>query len=317
MHYLKFSKDSYRTALFIPIMLIAIVYTSCTERQKEKDSLSPKVAAKKHRLSQEFKAYWYNGTAEITSYSLEQARYGELRKGNAVLIYVTEPFNADKQVKADQHNANNIPVLKLNSTKKFLTGIYPYSIMTSSFYPVNREGHALKITNSVQEWCGHVFTQLNNRDQFEISSFSYFESEGDKAFSLPKETLENEIWNMIRVHPEKLPTGNINIVPSFEFLRLNHKEIKSYKAEASLKKEGDWTIYTVHYPGLQRTLKIQFSAAFPYTIEGWTDSYTSGFGTNAKTLTSTAKKVSRLNTAYWRENKNSDLFLRDSLGLQK
>ena len=86
-------------------------------------------------LSPEFKEYWYSGEAEITSYKLEQARYGELREGKAVLIFVTEPFLADKQVKANRSNPENIPVLKLNSTKKYLTGIYPYSIMSSSFYP--------------------------------------------------------------------------------------------------------------------------------------------------------------------------------------
>ena len=36
---------------------------------------------------EEFNAYWYAGKAEITSYSLQQARYGELRDGHAVLIF--------------------------------------------------------------------------------------------------------------------------------------------------------------------------------------------------------------------------------------
>ena len=82
-----------------------------------------------NELSQAFKDYWYQGKAEITSYKLEQARYGEMRDGNAVLIYVTEDFLPEVQVKADRQNAKNIPVLKLNSTKNFNTGIYPYSIM--------------------------------------------------------------------------------------------------------------------------------------------------------------------------------------------
>jgi len=46
-------------------------------------------------LSKEFKEYWYAGNAEITSYKLDQARYGELREGTSVLVYVTEPFVAD------------------------------------------------------------------------------------------------------------------------------------------------------------------------------------------------------------------------------
>ena len=50
-------------------------------------------------LSQEFKDYWYSGEAELTRYELEQARYGEIHRGDAVLIFVTEDFRTDKQVK--------------------------------------------------------------------------------------------------------------------------------------------------------------------------------------------------------------------------
>ena len=45
--------------------------------------------------------YWYRGEAEITTYDLRQARYGELREGTAVLIQVSEPFLAEKQVKSN------------------------------------------------------------------------------------------------------------------------------------------------------------------------------------------------------------------------
>ncbi len=40
--------------------------------------------------SQDFNDYWYDGKAEITSYKLEQARYGELHEGYVVLVFVTE-----------------------------------------------------------------------------------------------------------------------------------------------------------------------------------------------------------------------------------
>jgi len=54
------------------------------------------------QLSQEFKQHWFDGYAEINSYALNQSRYGEQRNGSAVLIYVTEDFLADEQVKANQ-----------------------------------------------------------------------------------------------------------------------------------------------------------------------------------------------------------------------
>ncbi len=269
----------------------------------------------KKQLSKAFKDYWYEGNAEITSYKLEQARYGELREGTAVLIYVTEPFLAGLQVKADNSDPSNIPVLKLNSTKNYLTGIYPYSIMTSSFYPVYDNQHALKVSFSSQEWCGHVYAQINNRDAFEIMSHSYFGSEGDQDFNLPKTLLENEIWNKIRINPTDLPTGDLEMIPSLEFIRLSHKELKAYKATASVSTSGSMTTYEISYPELERTLKIDFSSEFPYMVEGWTDSFKGGFGQEAKILTSTATRINRIKTPYWQQNSNKDLYLRDSLGL--
>ncbi|MEQ8422640.1 MAG: septum formation inhibitor Maf [Arenibacter algicola] len=311
------------TFIFVHILLFMVLFSACKENAKESENISPvendmKMSKTKPiitPLSEEFKEYWFAGKAEITSYKLEQARYGELRDGSAVLIYVTEPFLADKQVKADQSNPNNISVLKLNSTKNFLTGIYPYSIMSSSFFPVSDNQHAIKLTTSVQEWCGQVFAQLNNRDKFEVNSFSYFESEGDQTITLDKTDLENEIWNKIRVNPNNLPIGNVKMVPSMEYLRLAHKQVKAYEAQAELNTEATLNTYKITYPDLERTLEISFSKSFPHTIENWSETYKSGFGPNSHPLTSTATKIKTLKRAYWKENKNSDVFLRDSLGL--
>lgn len=315
---IKFELSIILFALFIGLL------DSCKEKGsaelKDEVISSEKVISiaekNKKKITPDFKKYWYSGNAEITSYTLEQARYGELRKGSSVLIYVTEPFLADKQIKADDKHANNIPVLKLNATKKYLTGIYPYTIMTSSFYPVHDNTHALKISFSAQEWCGHVYAQLNNRNSYEISSHSYFESEGDQNLSINKNDLENEVWNKIRINPSGLTTGNIQMIPSFEFLRLSHKELKAYDAIAKLTSDNNGNItYTIEYPSLKRTLAITFTETFPYTIENWSETYESGFGKNTKKLTTTGIKNKRIITPYWQQNKNSDLFLRDSLGL--
>ena len=94
-----------------------------------------------------FNSYWYQGKAELTSYNLEQARYGEMREGQAVLIFVTEDFSKSKQVKLDNPGAagdDAEKVLKLNMTKKFDTGLYPYSMMSSVFTPVNGDA-SLKV----------------------------------------------------------------------------------------------------------------------------------------------------------------------------
>ncbi|MCG2461384.1 septum formation inhibitor Maf [Flavobacteriaceae bacterium F89] len=311
---------SYNSKQFLTLVLFSGFFLAlgCKERNEQKtESMGGKNtnAAQKKALSQEFKNYWFAGKAEITSYELEQARYGEMRHGKSVLIFVTEPFLAREQVKADEPHADNVPVLKLNSTKKFITGIYPYSVMSSCFYPLWDNQHAVKVSSSIQEWCGQQYIQLNNRRDFEIESHSYFEGEADQSLSLTKGILEDELWTKIRIDPGDLPKGKLKVIPSLEFIRMNHKEIKAYDATVTLSREGSLSTYKIDYPELQRALKITFSSAFPYTIESWSETAPSGSGPTSKTLTSTSKKIKSITTAYWQENKNSDLFLRDTLGL--
>jgi hypothetical protein len=315
-------KNTYCSPIFI-LLLITSLIVSCGDsptngpavpegNSDQEASVIPAKPSASQSLTPEFKEYWYAGVAELNSYELEQARYGELRDGEAVLIFVTEPFNTAKQVKADRKNPSTTSVMKLNRVRKFLTGVYPYSVMSSIFYPVSGASHALKITTSVQEWCGHVFAQLNNRETFEIQSNSYFESEADQAFSIEKNVLEDELWTMIRTQPGALPEGSLSIVPSLEYLRLKHREIKAYNAEVTLTREAGIRQLTVLYPELDRTLSIQFQEGFPYRIEGWSESYPSGGGA----ITSTARLNKTILSPYWQKNGNSDLSLRDSLGLE-
>lgn len=310
--------------LLVFFALTAFLCTSCKENatmgDKKEMALNEPIeetvpTSPKKPLSKEFKSYWYAGNAEITSYKLEQARYGELREGSAVLIYVTEPFLPEIQVKADRSKATNVPVLKLNATKNYLTGIYPYSIMSSTFYPVHDNQHALKTSLSIQEWCGHVYAQLNNRDSFEFTSHSYFEGEADSNTTLDKALLENEIWTKIRIDPNELPLGAIEIVPSLEFFRVKHQDVKAFSATASLTSASGISSYTIDYGNNLRKLTINYSTEFPHTIESWTEEFQSGYGTNAKNLVSKGTKLKRIKTPYWSQNSNKDVILRDSLGI--
>lgn len=302
------------------IFLLFIVFVGCNF-SKEKNS-SETISDKKKEdktaiprtLSNEFKDYWYNGKAELTSYLLMQERYGEIRQGTAVNIFVAEDFLPNEQVKANNISEENISVLKLNQMKNFNTGIYPYSIMSSTFSPIANTGHPLKVSNGVQEWCGQVYMQLNNRDNFEIESHSYFEGEADQKLSLPKTWLENEIWNLIRINPEELPTGDVMIIPSFEYLRLRHKEIKQHNAFASLKQGDSITIYRLNYPDIQRQLMIFFNSTFPYEIEKWEEVNAAGQNDTLR-LKTTATKMKRLRSTYWNQNRNEFAHLRDSLGI--
>lgn len=271
----------------------------------------------------EFGDYWYRGEAEITSYDLEQARYGALRPGTAVLIYVTEPFSRTRQVKLDDPGAagdaasdDAVTVLKLNATRRFVTGIYPYSMMTSVFTPIGEGPAPLKVTASSQEWCGHTFTQLGRTaNGYRARLFSYFESEGDQDRALPDVGLEDGLWTLLRLNPDALPTGELRLVPSAVYQRLSHRPLEPYAATARLSAAESLRTYTLHYPALDRTLSIRFRAAFPHEVEGWEETYPDGFGADAPRLTTRATRREREMLAYWQLNGPDDTSYREVLGL--
>ena len=272
-----------------------------------------------------FNGYWYEGKAEITSYQLEQARYGEIHSGEAVLVFVTEPFSKRKQVKLDNwrdQSDDNVSVMKLNMTKKFLTGIYPYSMMMSTFTPVSYDKYPdpFKITTSSQEWCGHTFMQLNlKKDEYQLRAFSYFESEGDVEVSVPNVITEDELWSRIRLDPNTLPTGKVKILPATFYLRLKHRanEAKSANVELVALENSEFSTeshvaYKIEYE--DRSLDIYFESSFPYTILGWEENFISGFG-NPQKLTTKAKRINTIKSAYWGKNSNKDRAIRKELGL--
>ncbi len=271
----------------------------------------------------QFADYWYAGVAELTSYELRQARYGEVHDGDAVLIFVTEPFSRSKQVKLDNPAAvgdDAVTVLKLNMTKKFLTGLYPYSMMMSSFVPVSydRFPDALKVSTTSQEWCGHTFMQLNlAKNDYRVTGFSYFESEGDLEEKVDKALLEDEIWNRIRLNPDQLPTGEIDIVPSTFYLRLRHQDTRPQTATATLTPLGSSDFsgevhnrYSLQYP--DRSLSIYYESNFPFAILGWEEEYRSG----GETLKTVAVRKQSILSPYWQKNSKADRALRAELGLE-
>ncbi|MEX2379219.1 MAG: hypothetical protein WD530_00630 [Vicingaceae bacterium] len=62
-----------------------LLFTACLSRNDH--------AAQKERYinhsDETFNNYWFSGNAELSSYELKEARYGEIRKGEAVLVFVT------------------------------------------------------------------------------------------------------------------------------------------------------------------------------------------------------------------------------------
>ena len=272
-----------------------------------------------------FNDYWYSGTAELSSYTVQQARYGEMHDGEAVLVFVTEPFSASKLVKLDYPDANpsdRVDVLKLNFTKKFFTGIYPYSMMTSVFTPVDYAQHpnTMKVSTSSLEWCGHSFTQMEMVDDggYNVTQHSYFESEGEATWKLKGAVVEDGIWNQIRMNPQALPTGDIKAIPGSFSSRLRHVPLAVEKATATLADhptDGKLQRYSLNYTGTDRQLVIDFQKDFPHEIEGWEETYVSGFGAGAKKLTTKAKRKTTIKTDYWNKHNVEDAEWRKKLML--
>lgn len=303
--------------LCLTLLLLSISCGAVSNR-----TILPALSAPEQKL---FQDHWFQGQAEITRYSLRQARYGSFHDGDVVLIFVTEDFLRNKQVKLESKwRPESTPILKLNYVKKFNTGVYDYSLMASVFTPIKLEElpRTLKVTASNQEWCGHTFLQLNLRGgNYEVHGYSYFEREGDEKFELPGVYLEDEIWTLLRISPKLLPQGDLQMIPGVLSARLRHRKLAPEAANASFVavEKGfpgkDLKGYRLNYVKGERELTIVFENEFPYRIAGWLETYLDGFGANAKKATTRAVRTHSMPLDYWKRHNPEDLPLRKKLGL--
>ena len=275
-------------------------------------------------ISADFKDYWYQGKAELTSFTLEQGQYGTLFKGVAVQVFVAEPFSRSRYVKANNPEKSGIDavdILKLNMSKNFTTGVYPYSLLMTVALPIDhkKDPHAITANASIQEWCGHSFSRLDlGKEGYMAEVDSYFEGEERKKRKLPLTWIEDEIWNLIRVAPDQLPVGEIEMIPGLWYQRLKHIEPSTEKAIAYSQdaiENPEWTVFSLEYPASEHSLKITFEKKFPFGIQAWEETYVSGNGARAKSLTTRATLNQSIQLDYWNKNQPEDSVYRAKLGL--
>ncbi|MCC6281009.1 MAG: septum formation inhibitor Maf [Saprospiraceae bacterium] len=300
----------------IALFTLVITCISCGP-QSEKQTVQATPAAQVSKLykampaSPEFNAYWYQGKAELCTYDVTQDRYGEIREAEQVNVFVTEDFSKQKHVKLDDPanaGTDRLPVLKLNSIRRFQTGIYDYSIMQSVFTPVDGTP-TIKTTCTVQDWCGQVFAQSNlEAGGYQLRSFSYFESEGDEDKRMALSMQEDDLAVRIRINPEGIPTGAVNIMPSILYSRIRHKPYQVQSADIQLEKGEKESVLHLKYTGIPRTLDIRFETAAPHRILGWEE-------TDGGKLTSKGRLKTTRMEAYWTQNSNKFSPMRDSLQL--
>ena len=254
---------------------------------------------------------WGDGKAELSGYTTTTTRYGAPREGRVVLIYVTEPMDRRNWIKDDTGDVpvnERVNVLKLNNVLKFQTGIYPYSVMTSVFAPVDAlmpERFApAKIAMSAQEWCGQVYQKvIPAPEAFASELRSYFHAEGDSdtTVTIPPGTLfEDALLIQLRELDGPFARGKSwagSIVPSLWSQRKSHAALgpvtATIKREDATREGAPVTRFTLKYASVVTTYDVE--KAVPRRVLGWT---TSG-GDEAKLL-----KTTRL--PYWQLNGPGD-----------
>jgi hypothetical protein len=196
-----------------------------------------------------FWKYWGDGQAELSGYDLAFPRYGQLRRGTAVTIFVTEPFSNSARVKADAGKhppGDEFPAMKLNLIEDYQTGIYDYHDMTSTFValaPVNGRpaGSAVKISFSCQEWCGQTYQQLLfDANGIRSAAHSYFDGEGDRQgpIAYPGDGISEDqllLWARGQAGPRLAPgeKREVQLLMSLQAARQQHVPIEWRRAQLS------------------------------------------------------------------------------------
>jgi len=234
-----------------------------------------------------FESHWQDGRAELEGYRYHVIRYGEERRGTAVMIFVTEPFSEAKRVKVDDPRKNpkdTFEALKLNFVRDFQTGIYDYNTMTSLFVR-SRDFAPAKIAFSSAEWCGQVYEEmLYERFHLADRYSSYFEDESqtERLTLQPNGLAEEELFVRLRdLRGDWLRPGEMRtfpFLPAAFYRRLTHRPLQWTQAtlergrnlEAVTVPAGRFeaTRYTVRVKdGRQGSVWIE--RAYPHRVIRW------------------------------------------------
>lgn len=251
---------------------LAVVYAFAKKAiilQQESKSKVETILPINQETNKTFNDYWKNGKIEITKYELKEDSISVGEGSLAFSIDYVEGVN----------KTDSIQTLHSDFTGKIHQENYDYSAMTSTYLPLNLtiRPHVMKVINSVQEPTGNSFLALSQIPKYyEIIAKNTFKEKTKEHFVLERKNLEDELWSKVRMNPDDLPTGDIEMIPSFAYWQSVRKLPNIYEAKAELK---DYTateftgkklkIYTLDYPDLKRNLSIIFESEFPFEIVGW------------------------------------------------
>lgn len=234
----------------------------------------------------DFGAHWHDGKAELDGYRFMISRYGEPRTGEAVMVFVTEPFSRSQRVKLDapsRNPADAVDVLKLNLVRDFQTGIYDYNTMVSVFSRSD-DFAPLKVSMSSSEWCGNVYEEwIVHERTVDQRVMSYFEGESGTfvAERHDGDLLEDNLYIRLRgLRGAFLPPGGRTetmLLPGALVTRLTHTRAKEALAVIERRAAServtvpagafDVIVYTVRTP--ERDGRFDIEQAWPHRIVRW------------------------------------------------
>lgn len=264
----KFIRNNF-LAICITLAVIYAFAKKSTIFQQESKPKVKTVLPINQEINKTFTNYWKNNKSEITKYDLKE---DSISVGEGSLTF---NINYIQGV----NKTDSIQVLHSDFTGKIHKDNYDYSAMTSADLPLNLllRPHAMKVVNSVQEPSNNSFLALSQIPKsYEIVAKNTFKEKVKEHFILERKNLEDELWAKIRMNPDDLPTGDVEIIPSFAYWQSVRKSPNIYEAKAELKEYigTEFTgkklmVYSLDYTDLKRKLSIVFEQNFPFEIVGW------------------------------------------------
>lgn len=277
-----------------------------------------------------FDTRWHDGRAELDGYRYSIIRYGHPRQGQAVMIYVTEPWSISKRVKVNDFSkdpSDVFDVLKLNLVRDFQTGIYDYNTMLSLFVRT-QDFSPVEMSFTSQEWCGNVYAKVGfEADSLREALYSYFEDEtGRRSLSRPVDGVaEDALFVLLRGFKGAfLDPGERRTIPLLSGMlesRLRHRPLEWTTAEIFRAEEP----VSVRVPARAWSKAVYYEARVQGGRMGrfWIES--DGDGRVLKwTWTEPGKSeasesgelTGSMRTAYWKENGPGNERLLHHLGLR-
>ncbi len=211
------------------------------------------------------------GKAEFDTYDAKITQYGEARDATVTFVWVKEPWDAERGIKAVSADGADFDVIKQVQIFSYPTGIYRYEQMWSGFWHRDT-GDLVKFAFSHHEACGNTYKRARIADgSAEFQGFSYFENEGDREASIPvsEDTwFYEELPLRLRAMAHQPTSGErrVSLVPTVVHSRIGDLNPTEASIRESSRSDEEIEFVVTHANG---TDTLVFAATEPHTLQRW------------------------------------------------